>query len=707
VCVCAFLALAVLAVFGQTAGFEFVSYDDRQNVYENPVVRQGLSIQSVGWAFAHAQGVNWIPLTTLSHILDCQMFGLRAGGHHLVNVLLHAATAVLLFLALRQMTGSLWRSAFVAALFAVHPLRAESVAWVSERKDVLSGLFFMLALGAYVRQARRPSRAGPIVVFIWFALGLLAKSMVATLPFVLLLLDYWPLERLHNRAEFLRRLREKIPLLALSAGGCLAAALAPGLVVMDAHRLPLLERIGNAVVSYVVYLGQMVFPAGLATPYPNPPSGQPPGKACLALVLLAAITAGVVACRKKRPYLLAGWLWYLGMLFPVIGIVQISADAAHADRYTYLPGIGLAMAVTWAAADASAGWKHRRLVLGGLTMAVIGALAVCGHIQTSYWRDEESLWTRALACASNNSVALNNMGNLLVKRGKLDEAIAQYGKALDIHPDYADARNNLGAALSAKGNLDEAIVQFRKALELIPDSAAACYNLGSALARKGNLEEAVAQYRKALEINPDFAQARYYLCKALLLTGDLDGAMACFVKKAAMTPDPPARWYSFGNDFLLKEDWEEAIMCYRQAAKINPRFADAWAALGMACFKNGQSQEAIDSWQKALEINPGQFHVLNDLAWLLATASDPSLRNAAQSVALAAKAGQLSGGVNPAVLHTLAAAYAAEGNYGLAAATARRALELAAQQKQDTLAAALQQEIKLYEANMPLRNAPR
>ncbi|MGD0413574.1 MAG: hypothetical protein ABSC18_17940, partial [Verrucomicrobiota bacterium] len=207
VCVCAFLALAVLAVFGQTAGFEFVSYDDRQNVYENPVVRQGLSIQSVGWAFAHAQGVNWIPLTTLSHILDCQMFGLRAGGHHLVNVLLHAATAVLLFLALRQMTGSLWRSAFVAALFAVHPLRAESVAWVSERKDVLSGLFFMLALGAYVRQARRPSRAGPIVVFIWFALGLLAKSMVATLPFVLLLLDYWPLERLHNRAEFLRRLR--------------------------------------------------------------------------------------------------------------------------------------------------------------------------------------------------------------------------------------------------------------------------------------------------------------------------------------------------------------------------------------------------------------------------------------------------------------------------------------------------------------------
>ena len=476
---------------------------------------------------------------------------------------------------------------------------------------------------------------------------------------------------------------------------------------MDARGVPLLERIGNAVVSYVIYLRQMIFPAGLATPYPNPPNGQPIGDVCLALVALAAITAGVVAFRKKRPYLLTGWLWYLGMAFPVIGIIQISADAAHADRYTYVPGIGLALAATWAVADASAGWRHQRLALGGLMIAAIGALTIRGHIQTSYWRDEESLWTHTLACTSNNRVALNNMGNLLLKQGKLDEAIARYRKALDIKPDYADALNNLGTALSAKENLEEAIVQFRKALEITPDSAVACYNLASALARNGNLQEAIAQYRKALEINPDFMDARYYLCKALLLTGDLDAAMTCFEKKAALSPDLPASWRDFGNDFLLKEDWALAIICYQQAIKINPRYADAWAALGMACSKNGRSRDAIDAWQKSLEINPDQFYVQNDLAWLLATASDPSLRNGAQAVALATKASQWSGGGNPAVLRTLAAAYAEQASYGPAAATARRALELAARQKQDALAATLENEMKLYLANTPLRNAPR
>ncbi len=434
VCVCAFLALAVLAVFGQTAHFGFVNYDDPANVSANPVVAQGLSMKAVGWAFTHIQVANWIPLTTLSHILDCQLFGLRAGGHHLVNVLWHAATAVLLFLVLRLMTGSLWRSAFVAALFAVHPLRAESVAWVSERKDVLSAFFFMLAIGAYVgyvEKRKAPSFASSFgksteggkatedresrkqkffyaLTLVFFVLGLLAKSMVATLPFVLLLLDYWPLGRMEERLKaegrrlkeeggeqriprsdnapcapepprasspsppktcvgegwvleaptrlmgklaglpFWGLVKEKIPLFALAAGSCVAAALVPGLVVMDAHRLPLFERLGNAAVSYAVYLGQTVFPVGLAIPYPNPPNGQPLWKVCLAFVLLAAVTAGVTVWRKKRPCLLVGWLWYLGMLVPVIGIMQISPDANHADRYTYLPGIGLAMAGTWA-----------------------------------------------------------------------------------------------------------------------------------------------------------------------------------------------------------------------------------------------------------------------------------------------------------------------------------------------------------------------
>jgi tetratricopeptide (TPR) repeat protein len=763
--ICVFLALAILAAFGQTAHFEFMGYDDPASVSANPVVEQGLSVNAVGWAFTHAQLGNWIPLTTLSHMLDCQVFGLHAGGHHLVNVLWHAANAVLLFLVLRQMTGGLWRSAFVAALFAVHPLRAESVAWVSERKDVLSGFFFLLAIGAYVRYAEESKMQNAkckiyyALALVSFVLGLLAKSMVATLPFVLLVLDYWPLGRMRGiqnsefriqnkeRGEpsppslpFWQLVKEKLPLFALSAASCLVAALVPGLVVMAAHRVPLLERLGNAVVSYVVYLGQTVCPVGLAIPYPILPSGQPPWKVCLALVLLAAITAGVVAWRKKRPWLLAGWLWYLGMLFPVIGIIQISQDAAHADRYTYLPGIGLALAGTWAVADWSAGWKHRRLALGGLMIAVTGALTVCARIQTSYWKDSESLWTRAQACTSGNAEALDNLGHVFAQQGKLDKAIVQFRKALEIAPDFADAHNNLGlalvatgngdeaiaqfrkalendpdfaearndlgSALSAKGNLDEAIVQFRKALEIMPDSAAACYNLASALARKGNLEEAIAQYRAALKLNPGFVEARYYLCKALLRTGDMDGAMARFEEKPGMSPDPVVRWNNFGKDFEQREDWEEAIMCYRQAIKINARSADAFANLGMACLKKGATKQAIDAWQEALAINPGQINVQNNLAWVLATAPDKSLRNGAQAVALATQASQRSGGANPVMLHTLAVAYAEEGGYGLAAATARRALELALAQKNDALAAALQQEIRLYEANPPPRNAP-
>jgi tetratricopeptide (TPR) repeat protein len=740
VCVCVFLALAVLAVFGQTRRFEFVNYDDNENVYENPIVRKGLTFPAIGWAFTHAQVSNWIPLTTLSHMLDCQIFGLNAGGHHLVNVLWHAANTVLLFLLLRQMTASLWRAAFVAALFGVHPLRAESVAWVSERKDVLSAFFFILSIGAYLRHVRKPSTAGYVAVVLLFALGLLAKSMVATLPVVLLLLDYWPLGRLHDWAEFRQRLKEKIPLFALAAAACMATALMPGLVV-NAHPVPFPERIGNALVSCVVYLRQMVFPAGLAASYPNAPDGQPMRKIFWSLVLLAGISAWVVAARKKRPFLLMGWLWYLAMLVPVIGIIQISKDAAHADRYTYLPGIGLAMAGTWAVADWSAGWKERRVILGGLMMAVLGALMVCGRMQTSYWLNSETLWTRTLACTSANALAHlrlgaafgqkgqmekaieqyrdaleikpddaeihSNLGSAFVKTGKLEEAIEQYRNALEIAPDDAEARNNLGFALFKKGELEDAIVQYRKAVEIAPDDAEARSNLGFALSKKGQLEEAIAQYRKALEIAPENAGALSNLGNALLLNGDLDGAINCLKKAAAINPDQVETWYNLGNGFLQRGELDQAIASYQQAIKINPRYADTCANLGVAYFKEGQTRQAMDSWQQALEINPGQLYVQNNLAWLLATTPDASLRNGSKAITLAAQANEMSGGGNPTILHTLAAAYAEAGSYNLAATTARRGLELALEQKNYTLAATLQNEIKLYEADSPVRDTGR
>ncbi len=666
--VCIFLALAVLIVFGQTAQFKFVNYDDEENVYLNPMVTKGLSANAVAWAFTHAQAANWVPLTTLSHMLDCQLFGLDAGAHHLVNVLWHAANAVLLFLVLRQMTGSLWRGAFVAAVFAVHPLRAESVAWVSERKDVMSGLFFLLTIGAYVRWARKPSSAAHIAVILLFALGLLSKSMVATLPFVLLLLDYWPLGRFCDWRKFGALVREKIPLFILSAASCVAAALVPGLVITDSHRLAFLERLANALVSYVVYLRQMIFPAGLAALYPIAPSGQPLWKVSLAVVALAAISLAVVASRKQRPFLLMGWLWYLGMLFPVIGIIQISNAAARADRYTYLPEIGLAIAGTWAVADWAARWENRRIILGGLMFAVIGALIAWGSVQTSYWRSGQSLWTRALDCTSSNSVAHVYLGAALASEGKPDLAVEQYRTALAIAPDNLAALNNLGGALAAEGSaagnsgdIEEAIACFRKTLQIDPASKIAHFNLAVALSSKGQTEEAIAQYRmalatdpgltdahlnlanalqktghsdeaiahyqKALEISPNYAAVRGKLAAALLGRGELDEAIAQFRKALDISPNDPVLTGNLGLALYKKGKREDAIAQFRRALEIKPNLVEIRCNLGDALIDIGQNEEAFAQFQKVLELDP--HYVRADYYWAKGLASAGKLDDAA------------------------------------------------------------------------------
>jgi len=745
-CVCAFLALAVLAVFGQTARFGFVNFDDDVYVYENPLVAGGLSREGIARVLTHAECRLYHPLTMISLMGDEQLHGLSAGGFHLTNVLIHTASAILLFLILRQMTGALWRSAFVAAVFAIHPLRAESVAWVTERKDVLGTFFFILTLGAYVRYVRKPnSPARYLTVAGLFVLDLLSKPIGVTLPLVLLLLDYWPLHRFAPGTPTRlfgiprRLILEKIPLLALAAAACVVTYIAAGKAAVSAAVVPMPMRIGNALVSYVVYLRQMVWPAGLAAFYPYPAKSFPLWELALAFLLLAVISGVVLALGRKRPWLLTGWFWYLGMLVPVIGIVQVGAFA-HADRNTYLPQIGLYVLLTWAVAGMSAGWPYRRLILGGGAAAILVALIFCARTQVSYWRTSELLWNRALACTTGNYAARYNLGNEFVKQGRLEEAIGQFHEALEIQPASYDARYNLGNALFRQGKLDDAIAQYQKILALAPDSAQVLNNLGNALAMKGESEAALAQYEKALQIQPGYADAHYDLGqvllklgkldeaiahyrksleieprnteaqnglgKALLLKGDLDGAMACFMKATPANPDTDANWVKIGSDFLGMEDWDAAIVCYRQATKINPRDPEASAGLGMAYFKKGEARNAVESWQRALAIYPGQVSVLNNLAWLLATAADASLRDGAKAVALATQASQLSAGANPVILHTLAVAYAAEGNYGLAAATARRALELAAAQKKDALAATLQQEIRLYESNPPPGNAP-
>jgi tetratricopeptide (TPR) repeat protein len=531
--VCIFLAAVIWAVFGQTLHYEFVNFDAGPYVYENPEVARGVTLHGICWAFTHVHSYNWHPLTWISHMLDCELYGLNPAGHHFTNVFLHTVTTILLFLLLRQMTGFLWRSAVVAAVFAIHPLRVESVAWVAERKDVLSGVFFMLTIAAYLRYVRRPWSAVRYgLVMLLFALGLMCKPMLVTLPVVLLLLDYWPLNRLRvgtREAQagwrtFKRPILEKLPLFGLAAASCVVTIFAQTQAIRPTDQIPLSARIDNALISAVTYVGQMFWPSRLTVLYPFPVNGVPASDVIVAGILLLSISLGVFVLRKQRRYLLVGWLWYLLMLTPVIGILQVGLQA-HADRYTYLPQIGLVLLLVWTAADLSRGWRERTAILGGCSAVVLAALIFCTRAQVSYWRNSASLWNRALAYTSDNFIAHSNLGVALATKGDVNEAIAQYQLALKIKPNYADAHSNLGSALLQKGNVDGAMDQLQTALQLNPNNAEAENNLGNALLQKGNVDEGIVHLQKALQRSPDNMEAHNNLGYALVQKGNVNEAI--------------------------------------------------------------------------------------------------------------------------------------------------------------------------------------
>jgi protein O-mannosyl-transferase len=531
---CFALAALTWLVFGQTLRHDFINYDDPRYVYENTKITAGLSFSSIAWAFTNIHSMNWHPLTTISHMLDCQLYGLSAGWHHFTNVLLHTVAVVLLFLALRQMTGALWRSAFVAAIFAIHPLRVESVAWIAERKDVLSGVFFMLTLLAYAHYVRLPSIRRYLVVLFVSACGLMSKPMLVTLPFLLLLLDYWPLDRLRGR--FGKRVLEKIPLMALSAVSSIATFLAQKAVVGWTEDLPILERINNAVVSYVLYIWQMLWPVRLAVFYPHPESRLPLWEIVSCLVILIGITALAVALRKERPYLLTGWLWYLGMLVPVIGLVQVGWQG-RADRYTYLPQIGLYIAVTWAVADLTALWRRQRIILSTAAILIVSILSSCAWVQTSYWRDSETLFRHALAVTTNNDVAKNNLGIVFLRQGKLDDAISLLQAAVDLRPDNSPAHENLAKALLQKGDIANALIHYEKLLKLQPDNIEVHNIVGTVLIQQGRVRDGVEEWQKVLAIQPDNGNAMSNLAWVFATSPDdslRDGAKAVQLAEEAM-----------------------------------------------------------------------------------------------------------------------------------------------------------------------------
>ncbi|MDO8587508.1 MAG: tetratricopeptide repeat protein [Armatimonadota bacterium] len=607
--ICSFLVAAAFGVYSQVLRHDFVNYDDPIYVTKNRHVQAGLTRESVTWAFTDIKNSNWHPLTWMSHMLDWQLYGKDPKGHHRTSLLIHILSALLLFAALSRMTGAVWRSGFVAAMFALHPLHVESVAWVAERKDVLSGLFWMLTLLLYAQYARRPGVVWYCLVFLSFALGLLAKPMMVSLPLVLLLLDYWPLRRLDVPKRVPALVLEKLPLLALSCASCVVTIMAQraGGAVPPSEVIPPGIRVGNAAVSYVAYIWKCVWPTNMAVYYPHPGHTLSQGLAALAALGLLAVTAASVACAWKRQYVLVGWLWYLITLVPVIGLVQVGGQAM-ADRYTYLTLTGLFIAAAWGVSDLIAPRRPAQTVsvvpgvrksnkkkfvprdvpaapappnavAAALAAVVLIAAAFGAHKQAGYWSDSIALFDHAAKVTTSNALAYLNLANAQLAKEDYSAALANYERSLDIKPDVPKTLNNSGNALGALGRQDEAVERYRQALELEPEFAEAHANLGIALVNLRRFDEAITEFNKALGINPNIVEAHVNLGVALGAKGLLDSAMEEFSKAVEIDPNSVDAHSNLAMGYYNKRDygraWEEVHACRGLGAEINPEFIKA------------------------------------------------------------------------------------------------------------------------------------
>ncbi len=509
------LVATVLAIYGQTGGHDFIMYDDPGYVTINLSIRNGVTWESLRWAVTSTYFYNWHPLTWISYMIDYQLFGLNPRGYHLTNVALHTANTVLVFWLLQTTTGGVWPSAFVAALFGVHPLHVESVAWVSERKDVLSTLFLLLTIWTYTQFAERRCPRWYLASVGLFAMGLMAKPMLVTLPFVLLLFDWWPLRRVNLQLDTatLNRVRpllvEKIPFLLLAAvsSAITMYAQSVGGAVRSFDQYPLSDRAMNAVVSYAKYLQKTIWPVELSVRYPHPGSTLSGWAVLLAVFILVAVTIAAIRWGRSRPYVLVGWLWYLGTLVPVIGLVQVG-DQAMADRYTYVPLLGVFIVVAWVAYDLASWWRPVRLVMPWLAGVVLVALTVAAWNQVRYWRDSITLFEHATSVAPDDPLAHFSLANELRERGRVPEAARHYEEALRIYPNYADAHANLGLILAQQGRLDDAMPHYVAALRIQPGLAEVHNSMGMLLAEQGKTTEAILHFREALRIKPGMEAAR-------------------------------------------------------------------------------------------------------------------------------------------------------------------------------------------------------
>jgi Flp pilus assembly protein TadD len=599
--VSALLVVAVGLVFSQLRSHEFLNYDDPLYVSENTHVQKGLTADGILWAF-QSLDFNWHPITWISHMLDVQLFGMNPGAHLLMNAGIHAANAVLLFLLLTRMTGAIWRSAMVAALFAIHPLHVESVAWLAERKDVLSTLFLLFMLHSYLYWTQRRSKPAYALMVVFFALGLMSKGMVITAPFVLLLLDVWPLQRLdleRTGGGLWPCVREKLPLFLLVIPGALLTIKAQRAVsaLTTTEIVPPLIRMANAAISYIAYLGKGFWPSDLALPYPYH-STVSPTAATVAAILLLAITGAAFSVRRRWPYVLVGWLWFIGTLVPVIGLIQIGSQSM-ADRYTYIPLVGIFIAVVWLVADLAGGTPALQPVVATAAVAVLVSLAIAARAQAAYWHDSVSLFRHAAAAVPDNYIAHEELGAAYAARLQTEEAIAEYSEAARIRPLALGPRKNLATLELSRGNTAEAAKQLQIAVRLSNDPQ----TQGALLVLEGRLTEAVAAYERALKANPSSADVHNDLAAALARSGR--DAEAARQYESALQLDPSLYDAHMNYGALLSRTGRnsEAISQFRKAAEIRPSSPEPLIYLALVEASMGRIESAIDRINRAMTAN--------------------------------------------------------------------------------------------------------
>jgi tetratricopeptide (TPR) repeat protein len=659
---------------------DFIDVDDLRYVTENPQVKAGITKDSIVWAFTTGHASNWHPLTWLSHMLDCQLFGLNPFWHHLTSLLFHTANTLLLFWIFKRMSGNIWASAFIAAVFALHPTHVESVAWAAERKDVLSGFFWMLTIAAYILYTEKPVKGRYFLVIVLFGLGLMAKPMLVTLPFVLLLLDYWPLKRFQSkekRSSFFNLILEKMPLIMLIVVSSIITFLVQrkGGAISSEDIMTFNIRVSNALVSYFRYIGKTIYPANLSILYLHQLGTMPLWKPIISFLALVLITIAVLYNLRKRAYLFTGWFWYVGTLVPVIGIVQVGFQA-FADRYTYIPTIGISLIAVWGIEELLQKRRYREYIFGISAAVVLTALLISTRVQVSHWRDNIAIHEHSLSVTKDNYVLLDSYGLALLKEGRIQEAIEQFDKSLSIEPDLSGTRAKRLFAYQAlarnfvlEEEYEEAVKYYNRVLEIETNQPEIYNELAHTFSLQRKYEQAIVNYRKALKIEPDNAVSHANLAEIYNKQGNL----------------------------------EKAVEHYVTLLQTKPDFAVAHGQLGYIFAQQNKMEQAIKHYQEAIRIKPDWLELMNNLAWILATCNDNDLRDGNKALKLAQKACELTDYQNYGFLDTLAAAYAETEDYTKAVETAQKALELVKSEGHEEPAKEIQSHLHLYKENQPYR----